>query len=356
MKRRSMAAYAPGVMLIVLCLPGWLIDRTLFWAAYLAAWWFCTGTAMGALANVWIHNLTGGAWGEAIRQPSLLMARALPLLALIFIPVLFCMSELYAWAGTGATGIERFSAELSSPGFKSAWLTPWFFVVRSVAYLAIWIALELLTRTPRLNRSGPWSAAALIIYWLSASFAAIDWLMSLMPLWYSTAFAPLIVTGQMLSGFSAAVLAAAVQAKVPRPVFRDLGNLLLVYVLCWAYLAFTQYLIIWSENLPHEIKWYVARLHTHWYWVGWLLVTCHFFIPLLVLLSRNAKEAPFIMALLAAGLLVLHLIDVWWLVVPSVRPASAHVLWLAPLAALGVAALAFAQVSRWPRGAGNAHA
>jgi hypothetical protein len=180
--------------------------------------------------------------------------------------------------------------------------------------------------------------------------------MSLMPLWFSTAFPALIVTGQMLAGFAAALVGAAVGSRTRASVFHDLGNLLLVYVLCWAYLAFTQYLIIWAENLPHEITWYIVRLHTQWYWAGCLLVLCHFFIPLLVLLSRNAKQAPFVMGALAAGLLLLHLVDVWWLVVPSVRPHSAHVLWLAPLAALGMSVLVLSLLVRWRPAPGNAHA
>jgi hypothetical protein len=170
--------------------------------------------------------------------------------------------------------------------------------------------------------------------------------MSLMPLWYSTAFPPLAVTGQMLGGFAGGALAAAVEAKAPRPVFRDLGNLLLMYVLVWAYLAFTQYLIIWAENLPHEIGWYIARLQTSWYWAGWLLVLFHFFVPLLVLLSRDAKEAPRMLGALAGGLLVLHLIDVWWVIVPSVRPHSVHVFWIAPLAAAALLLLAAAHARR----------
>jgi hypothetical protein len=258
------------------------------------------------------------------------------------------LHELYPWAADAAEGSARWSGELSSPEFKRAWLAPAFFAVRSVVYLAIWLVLERMTRNPRYARSRPFSAAALLVYWTTASLAAIDWLMSLMPLWYSTAFPPLVVTGQMLAGFAAGALAAALQAKATKSVFRDFGNLLLVYVLSWAYLAFTQYLIIWAENLPHEISWYVARLHTDWYWVGWLLVTCHFFLPLLILLSRDAKEAPLTLAALAAGLLLLHLVDVWWLVVPSVRPHAANVLWLAPLTAAALIALASAHLRRGP--------
>lgn len=332
-------AYAPGAVLLAIALPAWALDRTLFWAAYLAAWWFCTGVALGASANVWIHNLTEGEWGEAIRGPSLALARAMPLLALLFVPLLFAMDDVWPWAADAARGTARWHAETSSPGMKSAWLSPLFFVVRSLVYLAIWVALEGLSRTPRFARSRPWSVAALMIYWITASLAAIDWIMSLMPLWYSTAFPPLAVIGQMLAGFAAASAIASLRAGGRSPVFRDLGNLLLVYVMSWAYIAFTQYLIIWAENLPHEISWYVARLDSGWYWVGWLLIVCHFFLPLLILLSRDAKAVSAVIAAVAVGLLVLHLVDVAWLVVPSLRPRSLHVLWLGPLLAAAFIAL-----------------
>ena len=344
MSRNARFFYIAGVLAIALCAPGWFIDPTLFWAAYLAAWWFCMAIAMGALANVWIHNLTGGQWGEAMRAPLLRMSSAAPLLAVLFLPVLFGLEALYSWASIPGSNDLRWSGELSSPEFKRLWLTPWFFMIRSIAYLLIWAVLSWLTTTRRFARSRPFSAAALIVLTITSGLAAIDWIMSLMPLWYSTAFAPLLLIGQMLAGCAAGVLAAAVQSTAARSVYRDLGNLLLVYVLTWAYLAFTQYLIIWAEDLPSEISWYVVRLHTAWYWIGWLLVTCHFFLPLLVLLSRTAKQAPLALAGIAGLLLLLHLIDVWWLIIPSVRPHSANVLWLGPLAMLGLIALFIGRV------------
>jgi hypothetical protein len=332
-QRRGWRRHAPGLVLLALCIPGWFVDPVLFWAAYLAAWWFCAGIALGGLANVWIHNLTGGEWGDTIRSAQLAHARALPLLALLFIPLLVATPALYPWAAHAGDGAARWHGELSEAGFKSIWLTPWFFTARSVFYLLVWVVLERVSRLARFERSRPWSAAALLIYWTIGSFAAIDWLMSLVPLWFSTAFPPLAVTGQMLAGFAAGALVAALRAGAPKSVYRDLGNLMLVYVLCWAYLAYTQYLVIWAENLPHEIAWYVPRLDTGWRAAAWMLVVFHFFVPLCVLLSRDAKQAPRIMGWLAGGLLGAHLVDAWWLVVPSVRPESLHVLWLGPLAA-----------------------
>ena len=318
-----------ALVLLALCLLAWWSGSRVAWAVYLAVWWFSIGCVLGGLVNVWIHNLTGGAWGEEIREPLIALARVLPLLALFFVPVLLAHATLYPWAVTTPGEDHRWAGELAHPEFKRAFLSPTFFVLRSIAYLAIWTVLAFLTRRHASSRSRPFSAAALMIYSVTVTFAAIDWIMSLVPEWQSTVFGMLIMIGQGLAGLSFGIVAVAI-AGVRRPgvrrpdlygpgVFRDLGNLLLTYVLMWAYLAFTQYLIIWAENLPDEISWYLPRVETAWAWVGGVLIVGHFFVPLLVLLSRNAKNAPVVLGALAGALLVAHVVDVFWLTVPSVH-------------------------------------
>lgn len=355
MKNRPLTGLAL-VVLMAACIAAWWLARTAFVAAYLAAWWFCAGLVMGGLANVWVHNLTGGRWGEAIRAPVLELSRGMWLLALLFVPVLLGMHDLYAWTARSATGPQRWAGELvvQSAGFKSAWLTPWFFALRSLCYLAVWMLLAHLSRRPALLRSARFSAGALIVYGVTVSLAAIDWIMSLMPLWYSSVFGLLAGTGQMLTGMALAVLLAARDSQQGRQgrhvtplVFRDLGNLLLMYVMSWAYLAFTQFLIIWAENLPHEIVWYIVRMRGGWLLIAWLLAIFHFFVPLLILLFRNAKEAPRKLAGLAVGLLVFHLLDVWWLILPSLAVDWVQWLWTVPLATIAFGAVAWA-LWRWP--------
>ncbi|HJV79462.1 hypothetical protein [Noviherbaspirillum sp.] len=344
------------IVLAVLCIAGWWFARTAFLAAYLAAWWFCSGLVMGGLANVWVHNLTGGTWGEAIRAPLLGNARHMWLLAVLFLPLLFGMQDLYPWALHAANGSQRWAGELQvkSAGFKSAWLTPWFFILRSVAYLLVWSLLGHLSQRVALQRSPRFSAAALIVYGLTVSLAAVDWIMSLMPLWYSSVFGLLAGTGQMLSGMALAVLLATRRHPLPAAmVFRDLGNLLLMYVMTWAYLAFTQFLIIWSANLPHEIVWYVARMHGGWLLIAWLLALFHFFLPLLILLFRHAKEAPLLLGWLAAGLLVVHLLDVCWMILPSLSPGWMQWAWSVPLAVLAFGMAAWIAMNRQAVEAGH---
>jgi hypothetical protein len=348
MSRSSLALVALAV-LAVACLSAWHFAPAAFLGAWLAAWWFCCGIVMGGLANVWVHNLTGGRWGETIRVPLLDLARGMPLLTLLFLPLLLGMVELYPWAAHAVAGPGRWTGELParSTQFKSAWLTPWFFIARSLLYLGIWTLLAHLSRQPALRRSARFGAAALIAWGLTVGLAAVDWIMSLMPLWYSSVFGLLAGTGQALAGMALAVVLASRMRPVPQPIIlRDLGNFLLMYVLTWAYLAFTQFLIIWAENLPHEIVWYVVRMQDGWLAVAWLLALFHFFAPLLILLFRNAKEAPVLLGWLAAALLAFHLLDVWWMILPSLKVSWMQWLWTVPLVSALFGAVAWIAVKK----------
>jgi hypothetical protein len=320
---------AGAVLAVLAVLAGWRLDPRALLASYLAAWWFVAGALLGGLANVWLHQLTGGAWGETIRGPLLRAARWLPLACLLFLPVLLGAPLLYPW--------QHGVAGAPDAAFRLAWLSPVFFTVRSVVYLLLWSGLAVVETRAR-TRSPARAAACLLLYGFSVSLAAVDWIMSLQPEWYSSVFGWLAGTGQMLTGLALAVLLidrGAARARLP-----DLGNLLMMYVLTWAYLAYVQFLIIWAADLPHEISWYLRRGAPGWQAVAWVLVVGHFAGPLCILLSRHAKRAPAWLAVLAGMLLAAHLLDCWWLVLPSVAHLTRHALWLAPLVAAGFGLLA----------------
>ncbi|TCS39366.1 quinol:cytochrome c oxidoreductase quinone-binding subunit 2 [Paucimonas lemoignei] len=310
--------------------------------AYLTVWWLWMGVMLGALANVWLHNLTGGAWGEAIRQPLLHLSSKVWIAALLFLPVLLGTYELYPWAAHAGEP-SGWAGELSAPAFKRTWLTPTFFYGRSIAYLAVWSGLAYLSRRAGLARSKPFSALALLAYGLTSGLAAVDWVMSLMPLWYSSVFGWLVNAGQMLGGMAFGV-AVVTRSRTPPSVnvSRDLGNLLLMYIMLWAYLAFSEFLIIWAENLPHEIAWYVARRDLPWLAVAWALALGMFLIPLLLLLSRALKQTPVVLGWIASALLFMQFINTCWLVLPSLPMAAIHWLWALPLTAAPFAVLAAA--------------
>ena len=287
-------------------------------SSYLFAWLLFLGLALGSMANLMLHNLTGGRWGMPVRPAFAAATRLVPLAALLAIPVLVAMRSLFPIADSG-------------------WFSPDLFLLRSVAYLVIWSVLSLLLRR---RTSQGLSGAGLIVYAFTMSLAAVDWIGSLVPEWYSTALGLVVGVGQMLGAMALAIAYVGLRSNsgsVPE-LFHDLGNLLLMYVMTWAYLAFMQFLIVWVGNLPHEISWYVPRLQTGWFFVGVLIVLFHFFAPLAILLSRAATRSPLFLGSLAAALLVMHAIDVYWLVAPSVRPTGFSIAWLDPvaLAALGI--------------------
>lgn len=287
-------------------------------SSYLFAWLLFLGLALGAMANLMLHNLTGGRWGEALRPAFVAAAKLVPVAALLGIPVLVGMHALYPIADRG-------------------WFSAGFFLARSVAYLVIWSVLAL-----SIGRSEALSAIGLIAYVFTISLAATDWIAALVPEWYSSALGLVVGAGQMLGAMALAV--AYVGLSAPRTdrggeIYVDFGNLLLMYVLTWAYLAFMQFLIVWVGNLPREIAWYVPRLQTGWVALGVLLVVFHFFAPLGLLLFRSMKRAPVLIGSLAAALLAMHAIDVYWLVAPSVRPDGFHIAWGDPLALVVAGAL-----------------
>jgi hypothetical protein len=306
---------------------------TLLLGAWLTVWFFWIGTLLGALANVWLHNLTGGAWGEAIRGDLLRVSRQLPLVSLLMLPMLADVSALYPWAAHAAQGAQRWQGQIALPEFKSFWLAPAFFIARAVVYLVIWNVLAQLSYWPKFARSPQFSAIALIVYGFTAGLAAVDWIMSLMPLWYSSVFGWLIESGQVLAGMAFAIVIAMRRRAPPdAQTCGDLGNLLLTYVLTWAYLAFSQFLIIWAEDLPREIHWYVVRHQGPWPTVAQLLAVGLFFVPTLLLLSRRLKQTPVLLGRLATVVLLMQLVDTAWLILPSLAIAPLQWVWAVPAA------------------------
>ena len=348
LRARSLVTGAVGT---ILCLLFAWSNTGRFLQAYLFAWWFFLGISLGALAVLMMYRLTGGPWGPLVEPALAAAAQGVSLMGLLFLPIALLHGDIYPWVHPSANDAAVAHA-------KSWYLNTPFFLIRAAIYFTAWTGLAwLMRKAPLVPHASPdgrnlrrISIAGLIVYALSVSFASVDWVMSLTPAWYSSAFGLLIMVREMLSGFAFAVLAATFSfsdsKESDKQHFHDLGNLLLVFVMTWAYLAYTQYLIIWAENLPDEISWYVPRTLTDWKWIAFALITFHFALPLLALLFRAIKRSAQALAWLAGSLLVAHWADAYWLVLPSVqtRGFSPH---LADLAAsLGIGGFWFAWVLR----------
>jgi hypothetical protein len=334
---------------VLLAALGATLAPVVFLYAWLMAVVFWTGVSLGCLALLMLHYLTGGVWGILIRRPLEAAARALPLMALFFVPLLLNLDRVYPWDQPNAALDEVVRQ-------KQVYLNAGFYVVRTIVCFAIWSGLAWwfarrsheqdeqydLARAQRMQRV---AAPGLIVYAVTVTFAVTDWVMSLEPHWYSTIFGFLFIGGQGLSGIAFAIIVAAwlrhdpalADVAIIRP-FHDLGKLLLTFVVLWAYLAFSQYLIIWAENLPLEIVWYVHRSGTGWQAVAVLLIVLHFAVPFLLLLSRRLKRRIGPLVAIAAGIVAMRVVDLFWLVMPELYEGRLQVHWLHPVALLAVGA------------------
>jgi hypothetical protein len=315
------------------------------WApSYLAAWLFVLGISLGALALAIVQRLTGGGWGETVRPVLEASLRTLPVALVLSVPLMFRLPELFAWMQPGNAGAQGRAWYLSVP----------FFAVRGIACFVIWLALARLLRQERPPPGGGTTqgnaAVGFVLYALTATFASVDWIMSLTPEWHSTVFGLLIGVGQVMSALSLAImLAAALGQRSDETLhqrFHDLGKLLFAMVLLWAYLAFMQFLIMWIEDLPADIGWYLPRTQTSWSALGLVLAAAHFVVPFLLLLSRELKCRPPLLAAVAAIVLFACLADALWLVLPSFRRAGLDLRWSDLLALLAVGGLWFGSLAR----------
>jgi hypothetical protein len=273
---------------------------------------------MGCLGLALLHNLTGGLWGAAIR-PFLHAGMATVLLiALLFVPLAFGLDRLYEWASYAHEGSTAAADPLLAP--KAAWFKPWFFFARVVGYFLLWLLAAAIAR----NGASRPSAIILAVLILTASFAAVDWAMSLEAHWFSTIYGGLYIAGAMIVAMALSIVFLTSLAPVSTAIdkrsadlLNDLGNLLLAFVMIWAYFSFSQFLIIWSGNLPEENIWYVHRSRNGWQWVAGAIALLHFAAPFLLLLSRDLKRNPKTILMVAAGLILMRSIDLLWIVAPS---------------------------------------
>ncbi len=252
--------------------------------AYLTAYFFWLALALGCLSILMLHNLAGGYWGAVIRRPLEAASTTLPLLALLFIPILIGMPALYPWVHGELTppGMAESGATALDLTFKQAYLSTPFFVARAVVYFLIWIVFALLlVRWSRQRDADPspaltgrlraLSAAGLVLMALTVTFAGIDWLMSLDPAWTSSIWGLIVATGALLTGFAFAVLVVALRANRPPfdevtspALFNSLGSLMLAFLMLWAYMAISQVILFYAGNLPEETIWYVRRTTGGW--------------------------------------------------------------------------------------------
>jgi hypothetical protein len=331
LNRLQKTSAAIGILGVAFCCVGFVFDRRPFYISYLWAFVFWLSLTLGCFYGAAIHYLTAGRWGFAARRIFEAGFMTLPLMLLFVIPIFFGLHELYPWARPeeiSADKILRQRAEFENfPGF----------VIRAVIFFGVWIFIATLLRKWSLRQDTTEDLAptmkiralagpAIAIVPLTASFAFVDWAMSVEPDWYSTIFPVIILAGQMLIALAfVTVVLAWTRNDEPfkttdEKAFHDLASLLLAFVLFWTYVAFSQFLIIYSENLPHEIGWYLNRIKNDWVWLVGLIALFHFFLPFFLLLFRKVKKNVRLLATIAIFIFAIHAVEIFWVIAPTFYP------------------------------------
>lgn len=310
--------------------------------AYLTAYIYCLTISLGALFFVIIQHLCRAGWSVTVRRVAELLMSVLPVMAVLFLPILATLwigdGTLYVW--DDESWVQTHHPDWLNPESpqrsKGIYLSDWFFALRSFVYLGIWAAMAAYffrlsrrqdqTAEVRLTeRMQAFSGPAVILFSLTVSFAAFDWLMSLQPVWFSTMFGVYIFSGGILAAICAITVivyllqsAGSLRQEVTVEHYHDLGKLMFGFITFWTYIAFSQYLLIWYGNIPEETFWFGDRQENGWAVVSLSLVVFHWLLPFLGTLSRHVRRRPAIVSGWAAYVLLLHYVDIYWLVMPAV--------------------------------------
>jgi uncharacterized membrane protein YpjA len=326
-----------GVLGVVLAVAGFFmsgptgVDR--FFQAYLIAYTFWMSVVLGCLALLMVQHLSGGVWGVILRRPFEAAVRTLPYMAVLFLPIAFGMHSIYEWSRPEMANDPIISQ-------KAPYLNIPFFFARQVFYFVVWTTIGTLlskwsnehdrTGDPALlDKMATLSGAGLLIYGLTVTFAMVDWTLSVNVRWYSTIWGMLYAGGQGLSAFAFGIIVLLMLAQtaplnkvLTKHHFHDLGKLMFAFLMLWAYLSFSQFLIIWSANLPEEIPHYINRWENSWRWLSVFIVVGHFMIPYALLLSRDLKRNMGKLRVIATWILMARFADYYWHVAPEFHTAG----------------------------------
>ncbi|CAN5858863.1 hypothetical protein BH23PLA1_BH23PLA1_10860 [soil metagenome] len=389
-------SFIVGILALAACLAlGLIFGFQQFLKSYYIGFLFWLGLPLGCIGLLLLNHLASGTWGLLLRRPLEAGAATLPLLTVLFVPIALNIDQIYPWAGAegppGAHGDKHYAKgevqehehvdepddramprrlafgaeappmgtadEIVKRGNKEIYFDLPFFFGRAIGFFVVWNLLAWIlnrwsdqqdrTTDPapsrRLSLLG---APGLILLFLTGSFAMFDWVMSLEPDWYSTIYGMMLITGMALQTFAFVIATTTLLADrgemqgLPTPArFRDLGNLLLAFVMLWAYMNYSQFIIIWNGDLIEEIPWYLRRTSHGWQYVALALIVFHFFLPFFVLLFRGNKERTDRLRWVASAVFLMHLVDIFWLTAPALGYRDLGISLLDPLAVAGIGGL-----------------
>ena len=343
-------ALIAGVIGLVVTVVAWFLDSARFYHAWLTAFAFWVSLSLGALFFTMLHHLAGAQWSTVIRRMSESFLAPFPYMAIFFIPIIFGMHDLYHWTH------EEAIAHNPILEWKTPYLNQTFFVIRAAIYFAVWIFLSRRLygfskaqdegHSPELlAKMRSTSAWGMVIFAITITFAAFDWLMSMEPMWYSTIFGVYFFAGGLLSAVCLITLTAlwlrrrqVLDNAITHEHYHDLGKLVFGFIIFWGYIGFSQYMLIWYANIPEETSWYLMRWEGSWKAVSLLMILGYFSIPFLITIFRATKRSLGLLGFMVVWLLLMHWVDMYWLVFPTWPGAdgNAHFHWMDLSAVVGI--------------------
>jgi hypothetical protein len=333
-------------------------DRDQLFYSYLVSLLYWLSLGLGGLFFVMLHHLTGSNWSRVFRRLAENIMMALPVLAILFVPIIFGLHDLYHWADPEVMASDSLLQK------KAAFLNPTFFTIRAAGYFAIWTLLAFrLYGASRAEDGGQTehparrftrvSAPGMILFALTITFAAFDWLMSLDAHWYSTIFGAYLFAGAIVAFFGfLIVLVVWIQSRgvmhglIASGHHHDLGLMLFAFTIFWAYMAFSQYFLIWYANIPEEIIWFLHRWVGSWREMTLLIVFGHFVVPFFILITRVAKRSRSMLAVMAGWMMVMHWVDLHWIAMPTLHHEGISLSWLDGTTFAGIGGIFFWAVWR----------
>jgi hypothetical protein len=337
---------------------GFAVNAEMVLRSYLLAFMLWGGVAIGCLGLLMLHHMVGGGWGVAIRRLLEAGTRTFPLVFLLFLPIAIGAHSLYEWTHADVVAKDPILQH------KAVYLNTTGFYIRAAVYFAIWMFLSarLNALSKRQEAEGYWpvrpslqrvSAPGLILHALAVTFAGVDWVMSLEPHWFSTIYGAIFIVNQALSCFAIMIFVICflstkepMKGVVKTQTYHDLGSLLFAFNMLWAYVSFSQLIIIWSANLPEEIAYYIKRLRGGWEYIGLAVFLFHFVVVFFLLLNRPVKRNPSLLGKVALWVLAMRVLDLVWVIMPAFSHGmengvpSAHfelsALWISFAAAVGL--------------------
>lgn len=329
-----------GAVGLVASAAGYFTDAAQFFHSYLVSFMFWTTIALGGLFFTMLHHVTGATWSVVVRRFSESAMAVLPLMAVFFIPILFGIHDIYHWSHEEAVAHDTILQK------KAGYLSTEFFIIRAVFYFGVWTVLARILYkksiaqdsngeaglTAALRRI---SAPGIVLFAVTLTFAAFDWLMSIDAHWYSTIFGVYVFGGTFLSTLCFITLMAqyvrnrnALLQEITVEHFHDLGKLMFAFTVFWTYIAYSQYFLIWYANIPEETVWFHARWAGAWKYFSLALLFGHFAVPFFVLMPRGSKRNMAIMKFMSIFILAMHWVDLNWIILPALQPEGARVSWM----------------------------